>query len=385
LCQQEQGPTPRLFQALVGIGAYHFVRGEYRRVAEVGEQFLLLAAQHKDDGATLLGNLLLGWATMYLGELESSLVHLERVLSLYDPDRHRSHNLFYVFDPAVAASCFGSVVSWLLGDPERSRQRMEQAHALARKRSDPHARVLALTFGAKNDQLRGDGESSRRQVELGLRLSVKYGFMLCGEILKMLQGVCYLQEGRLQAGIDAMVDAAALAKARGTEYGGTAWRATLAEAYAVSARVPEALAMLDEAFERVEQRAERWWEPELYRTLGVLLERAPQTPVPALCARALGSKTPLAEACFRRALALARAMKARSLELRSALALARHWLAPEGSSKAPAARRHRARRLLAEVYEGFPADTTMCDLSACEALLHELGASRMEGSGAPGP
>jgi DNA-binding winged helix-turn-helix (wHTH) protein/predicted ATPase len=389
LCQQQgcqqQGPTPRLFQALVGIGAYHFVRGEYRTVAEVGEQFLLLADQHRDEGATLLGSLLLGWATMYLGELESSLAHLERVLSLYDPDRHQSHNLFYVFDPAVAASCFASVVSWLLGDPERSRQRMEQAHGLARKHSDPHARVLALTFGAKNDQLRGDAQSSRGQVELGLRLSTKYGFMLCGEILKMLQGVCYLQEGRFQAGIDAMVEAAALAKARGTEYGGTAWRATLAEAYAVSARVPEALAMLAEAFESVERRAERWWEPELYRTLGVLLERSPHTPVPAVCARALGSELPAAEACFRHGLALARAMKARSLELRSALALARHWLALEGSPRASAARRRQARRLIAEIYEAFPADTTMADLGACEALLHELKTSRIDGNGAPGP
>jgi DNA-binding winged helix-turn-helix (wHTH) protein/predicted ATPase len=384
LCQ-EQGATPRLFQALTGIGAYHFVRSEYRTVVEVGEQLLRLTDQHPDDGAALLASLLLGWATMYLGELESSLAHLERVLSLYDPDRHQSHNLLHMFDPAVAAHCFASLVLWLLGDPERSRQHMEQAHRTARKRSDPHARVLALTFGAKNAQLRGNGAKSRKQVELGLRLSTKYGFILCGEILNMLQGVCCLQEGKIQAGIDAMLEAGAVARARGTEYGGTAWRATLAEAHALSGKVPEALALLAEAFERVERQAERWWEPELYRSLGVLLELAPRTPVPAPCARALGSELPSAEACFRHALSLARGMAARSLELRAGLALARHWLGAACSSSSPPARRHDARRLLAELYEAFPPGTTGSDLDACSALLRELAPSGKDRNGAPGP
>ena len=377
LCQ-EQGATPRLFQALTGIGAYHFVRGEYRTVVEIGEQFLRLTGQHPDDGAALLASLLLGWATMYLGELESSLAHLERVLKLYDPDRHQSHNLLYMFDPAVAAGCFASLVLWLLGEPERSQERMEQAQRMARRQSDPHARVLALTFAVKNQQLRG--ESSRKQVELGLRLSTKHGFILCGEILKMLLGVCNLQEGKLQAGVDAMVEAAALAKERGTEYGGTAWRATLAEAYVMSAKLPEALAILADAFERVERQAERWWEPELYRTLGVLLERAPHSRVPAPCARALAPELPSAEACFRHALHLARGMAARSLELRAGLALARHWLGSTASSSP--ARGEEARRLLAEIYEGFPPGSAGSDLGACAELLRELG---KDGSRAPGP
>ena len=75
----------------------------------------------------------------------------------------------------------------------------------------------------------------------------------------------------------------------------------------------DGLQALAEAHTLVEQHEERWWEAEVYRLRGVLLLRQPGTPQAE------------AEACFQRALDIARRQEAKSLELRAAMSLSRLW------------------------------------------------------------
>ena len=75
----------------------------------------------------------------------------------------------------------------------------------------------------------------------------------------------------------------------------------------------DGLQALAEAHALVEQHEERWWEAEIYRLRGVLLLRQTRT------------QQEEAEACFRRALDVARRQEAKSLELRAAMSLARLW------------------------------------------------------------
>jgi predicted ATPase len=201
LCRK-LGETPRLYQAMMGIGAYHFVRGEYRAAVLIGEQLLLLTEKHPDDGAQLEASLLLGVAKTYLGELEAALAPLERALDLYDVERHQSHNLLYMQDPAVAAGCFASVVSWLLGHRELALCHLREAHVLAEQQSNPHAIVLALTFQGMIAQLGGDLLGSREHAERGLELCAEFGFVFCGEILKIIWGVSRLQPGEIGARLE---------------------------------------------------------------------------------------------------------------------------------------------------------------------------------------
>ena len=107
--------------------------------------------------------------------------------------------------------------------------------------------------------------------------------------------------------------------------GSTAYRATgaallvpylctvLADVAAHLGDTEDGLQALAEAHTLVEQHDERWWEAEIHRLRGVLLLRQPGTP-PAE-----------AEACFQRALDVARRQEAKSLELRAAMSLARLW------------------------------------------------------------
>jgi predicted ATPase len=71
-----------------------------------------------------------------------------------------------------------------------------------------------------------------------------------------------------------------------------------------------------------------------------------------------------AQACFHRALDIARSQQAKSLELRAATSLSRLWQ-QQG-------KRNEARQLLAEVYSWFTEGFDTPDLREAKALLDEL-------------
>jgi len=114
----------------------------------------------------------------------------------------------------------------------------------------------------------------------------------------------------------------------------------------------EGLQALAEADTLIEQHEERWWEAEVCRLRGVLLLRQ-AVPQPEE-----------AEACFQRALEVARRQQAKSLELRAAMSLARLWQQQD--------RRAEAHELLAPVYGWFTEGFNTADLQEARALLEEL-------------
>ena len=76
--------------------------------------------------------------------------------------------------------------------------------------------------------------------------------------------------------------------------------------------------------------------------------------------------TPAAEACFRRAIEIARAQQAKSWELRGAMSMARLWR-DQG-------KRNEARDLLAPVYGWFTEGFDTLDLREAKTLLDNLRA-----------
>jgi predicted ATPase len=114
----------------------------------------------------------------------------------------------------------------------------------------------------------------------------------------------------------------------------------------------DGLQALDVAYALVEQHEERFWEAEISRLRGVLLLR--QT-VPQQAE---------AEACFQRALDVARRQEAKALELRAAMSLSRLWQ-EQG-------KRAEAHAILAPVYGWFTEGFDTADLQEAKALLEEF-------------
>jgi len=120
--------------------------------------------------------------------------------------------------------------------------------------------------------------------------------------------------------------------------------ALLAELYLRDGRLNAAGERLAEARAQAESSGERYWEAELHRLEGEVLLAA-------------GDDADRAEACFRRALAVAGRQGATSLELRAALSLSRLGRSPD------------AHQLLGDVLGRFSEGHDTVDLRAAQTQL----------------
>jgi predicted ATPase len=112
--------------------------------------------------------------------------------------------------------------------------------------------------------------------------------------------------------------------------------------------------LLADACNYVNETGERFYEAELHRLKGELTFKWPTGDV--------NHRVKQAEACFERAITIAREQQAKSWELRANTSLAR-LLAKQGH-------RHQARTMLAEIYDWFTEGFDTADLQDAKALVH---------------
>jgi predicted ATPase len=128
--------------------------------------------------------------------------------------------------------------------------------------------------------------------------------------------------------------------------------AILAEVCGCAGELDQGLEAVTEALEVAEETGDRLWVAEIHRLKGALL-----------LAQSV-EHWPQAEACYAQALEVARAQGARSLELRTAMSLARLWRDQSKQTE--------AHDLLAPVYGWFTEGFDTADLQEAKALLDEL-------------
>jgi predicted ATPase len=361
LCR-ELGDTPQLAPVLHGLWSYYFVRAQHTSALALGEQVLQLGAATNDDGLLLQGNMEVGWSHHFLGELEQARKHLERVLELYDHDRHGSHAFMYGAagdDPAISSRGGLALGLWLLGYPDRSlRHSQENLAAFRSLVKYPYSVAFGLTVAAVLRQFRGEAPATRALADESHVLSEAHGLAFISAMASILKGWALTREGELAEGMATMRGGLAAQLATGAELVRPYWLCVITEACLQAGAVRDGLALLDEAEAAVEHTGERVWEAEIHRLRGQLLLTVSEPATPE-AARS-------AEACFRHALDVARRQTARSLELRAAVSLAQLWQAE--------AREREARELLAPIYEQFTEGLDTPDLLAAAALLARLAA-----------
>jgi hypothetical protein len=284
LCDPSQ-PTVEHFQALMGIGASRLIAGECERTAEIGAEISRLCALSQQGER----------AGQTAPEVEAHLL----------------------MEPGVAARCFSGLTSWLLGESGAALAAGESALSLAAGRAEPHTECLARTWHSLLLALCGQLEESRRYAELGMEQSAKYGLVSCEQTTRLHWGAVCIGQGQLDQGIQVISDALAANEECGAELGASAWDWMLAEAYGALGQLERALLKLGHGFTRVRRKRERWWEPELYRSLGGVLARGSSLELPPACRAALEGLEISPRACVTRALELSRAMGARALEQRA--------------------------------------------------------------------
>jgi predicted ATPase len=351
LCRHVE-QTPQLFQVLWGVAYFYTLRSQCRTAREVGEQLFSLAQGAQDPVLLQQAHNVMAGALLHLGELAAAQAHLQQGLALYDPQQHRAQVLRLGIDLGVFFRAYMMRPLWLLGYPDQALQQSQKALTMAQALVHPFSLTYALGFAALGHQFRREAHATHMRAEALCALAGEQGIAFFLAFGTVLQGWTLAKTGQSDAGIVQMCEGMAACRTTGAEADRPYFLALVAEAYGRGRRYNEGLAMLEEALALVEQSEERYWEAEIHRLKGeLLLARSAETQVEA-------------EACWYKALDVARRQEAKSLELRAAMSLARLWQ-QQG-------KRTEAHALLAPVYGWFTEGFDTADLQDAKALLEAL-------------
>src|SRR5215471_7365213 len=354
LCHQ-LGDTLQLFPVQWGLWTCYIVQAKQQRAREVGTQLLSLS-QHVQDATFLLeAHLALAGSLHDLGEFTPARNHWDHSLACYDRQQHRSHILHFGLDLGVFSRAVMSHTLWHQGYPEQALTRSHEALALAAEHTHPFSRAAALAYAVMLHQFRREAHTVYDHAETALALCTEQGFAYYLAWVTIIQGWSFAVQGQREAGMEQMHRGLAALQSTGAKRALPYYLALLAGGYGAVGQWDEGLRVLAEAFAAVATTAERRWEAELYRLQGELLRRAAGRKQKA-------EETP--ETCFRQALEVARHQRAKSLELRSAMSLARLWRRQ--------GKRAEARALLAPIYGWFTEGFDTADLQEAKALLESL-------------
>ena len=328
------------------------MRGELHTARELGEQLLSMTSSLPDPASLIEVHRACGNTLFWLGEFGLAREHLEHAIALYRPDTHRSLAFRYGSDPKVVCLFYNALTLWLLGYPD---QALRQCHeALDAAHGLPHSLAAAHNWLAMLHQIRGDLSASQDTAATAVALSQKHGFPHRLAMGRMLQGWATAMQTPAGAGLAQLEDGLAAWQATGSALLRPYFLSLVAEVQHKSGQQDAGLHSLDQALQAVEEHGERFYEAELYRRKGECLLAREDHPL-------THRQTATAEACFQRAIEIARRQRARSLELRAAMSLGRLWQTQNKTAE--------ARQLLAEVSGWFAPGLDTVDLQRARLLL----------------
>jgi len=228
----------------------------------------------------------------------------------------------------------------------------------------------ALGLAAAAYLARREAQVAQEHAEALIALSREHGFAFPLAEGTILRGQALTAQGRAEEGIVQIRQGLAALPATGVELARPFHLALMAEAYGRLGQVEEGLAVLAEALAVVHKIGQYVGEGWLYLLKGKLTlrqsgVRSPESEVPSIQPLTPNPQAEAeAEACFLKAIEIARRQQAKSLELRAVTSLSRLWQ-QQGRKK-------QAHKMLAEIYGWFTEGFDTKDLQEAKALLEAL-------------
>jgi len=306
----------------------------------------------------------------HLGEFELAMEHFEKALSLYLPERHLDDAFLYALNPGVAMPCFAAWSLWFLGQPDQALKRINEALSLARELGEPHGIAHALYFASVLYQLRREEHLAQEHAEEAIAVSREHGLNMYQAMTSIMHSWTLINQGSQDEAITQMRSGLAALHATSTELIRPHFLALLVEALDKAQQVEEALQVVEEAITVAQRTGECSYQAELYRLKGEILlkqstgRRITQATISGRILIAEAPAMSYAERCFREAIKIAQRQKAKSLELRAAMSVARYYQ-HHGRDK-------EAYELVAPIYESFTEGFDTPDLRDAKTLLDEL-------------
>jgi tetratricopeptide (TPR) repeat protein len=346
---EKSGRVRPVLNLIIAQGISAVVSGDVKGGRALADRALELAI--REDSPSVLGRvrLLHTMAHFYGGDLAGAEKQFTRGLEFFEqPGLRRIPGV------VTAAFAYGSLTAWTLGRAEIARDRMSRMLGLADE-NNPFELAFSGNFASELLVSMREYEEAESSAVRTLQIAEKHNFP---EIIAGSR--YYLGSARSQRepaeGVALIRQGLAMLETRP----GHDRTATRMECQRLVAKtfLAEALhrgGSIDDALETIEQVLQAALEVPLYRP-EVLRRRGE-----LLYAK---GRTDLASADFDTAIALARSMEAKPLELRATMSLAR-LLPSRGRGK-------RARAMLAQIYGWFTEGFDTADLKDAKSLLDEL-------------
>ena len=266
--------------------------------------------------------------------------HHAQVLELYDASAHHSLFMTFGFDPkSIALANYGWSLC-LSGWPEQAWSWEQRALECAEELAHPLSLVNTLMCAIFVRGFRGEYDAALALTEQLSTLVSEHGLADFPSIADMFRGVMSAGRGELERGH--AIRAADLSQFRTSlvrvllPY----FLSFLADASLQHGQVESGVATVAEALGLTATDLDRFWEAELYRLQGELTLQQEKSKAKIKNQKAKGknqkAKVPKpqshipepqseAEACFLKAIEVARQQGAKSLELRAAMSMSRLW------------------------------------------------------------
>jgi tetratricopeptide (TPR) repeat protein len=366
LCE-EIGTPADLYVALYALWPSQAARAEHG-CADTAERLVRLARDGGNAESCAQADVVLGRTLWWQGRFREACDVLEPVAGFWERNGTITRgSVFELEPPEIAASVYLGAASWFLGHVERARECIREAVSIAERVAQPF--VLAGTFldAAYVSHLLRDHDETEKLARRTIVLSEEHEFPFWNALAVALLGWAHVERGDPQRGAELIREGLALQHATGTRTVSSHMLAFLAAASLRYGDLAAGMDAIEEGLALAASSCDKVYEPELWRLKGELLAAAASKKRKGKRASPDTASTE-GDDCFYRALEIARANDAKSLELRAAVSLAR--------LRAAQARPAEGRTVLAPVCEWFADGVDTPDLREARALLTELRSRR---------
>jgi DNA-binding winged helix-turn-helix (wHTH) protein/predicted ATPase len=307
LCR-EVGDERQVFSVLVGRCGATLLAGRLDLAKSLAQRCVELARERQSPHYRIHAETALGITELWRGELASAAEHLEESRIADDVVTQRPPAFRLLHDPGAGGRAYAAWNRWMLGFPERAKRESAVAVDRGRDLSHPFTLAFVLAFSAFVHQARREVEATRERAEATIEICTEHGFAMYLAVASVFRGWALFETGRVREGLAVMEQAIADYAATGAVLVQPYFLGVMADAHLRCGQVERARELAERALAIVSRTGERMSEPELLRLLATSSAGADE-----------------AEACFDRALALARHQRALSVELRVATSRARWW------------------------------------------------------------
>jgi predicted ATPase len=295
---------------------------------------------------------LLGFTCLYQGDFGNALSHLQGAIRIYDPQRDHEAKFRFGLDAGAFSAVNLANAHWLVGEVEKAREVLNDARRRAIDAGHAVALAFHSDFEAMFETLRGDAEAVRQAAQRCINVSREHGLTVY-----LSEGIGYLgwalvRLGDRKTGIGQLNECISIHSQQGNRLFIPFFQGLLAEIEAEGTGLETASAAIEEAITLAAEMGAHWTDAFLHRIRGeILLKRGPANTGPA-------------EEAFLAAIAIAQQQKAKSFELRAALALAKLY---QSTGRAPD-----AHAVLAPALEGFSPTPEFPEIAQSQTLLAAL-------------